>query len=96
MPGVPLHGVTKSAVPKDLIVKMVIDIFAQPVDMDLALVKTKTCAPVYVLLVFTALKGAPKHMKEPVEVHLIIVRKAVRLRFKLRLAISHMHRQQSI
>ena len=89
-----LHGVTKSAVRKDLIVRMVIDIYAQPVDMDLASVKTKICVLVNALKVFTVLKGAPKRMKEPVEVHLIIVRRAVRLQFKLRLAISHMRRQR--
>ena len=48
------------------------------------------------LKVFTVLKGAPERMKEPVEAHLTIVRRAVRLQFKLRLAISHMRRQRNI
>ena len=91
-----LHGVTKSAVPKDLIVRVVTDIYAQPADMDLASVKTKIHVLVNVLKVFTVLKGAPKRMKKPAEVHLTIVQRAVRLQFKLWMVISHMRRQRNI
>ena len=44
--------------------------------MDLASVKTKIHVLVNVLKVFTVLKGAPKRMKKPAEVHLTIVQRA--------------------